>query len=199
MMRNRIRQHYPETDITTRDTPTLYIADFSDRTLKARGIEIHNTVPCCPENTAKDMDCVIIQNTTPIGIEFNVFDDHQFKDDQGKDISHCECCIFPAENHDKSWVIMLEIKDCKPKNISTYKNEVINQIISTTDIFRGKHIITSHKVFGLISFPRAKVSFNNTIFGMPPEYKTLKKQYNILFVATNRIEIVDNSKIRYCE
>ncbi len=198
-MRNRIRQHFPDTYITTRNAPSIYVADFSERTQKARGIEVHNTIPKCPNNPDKDMDCVSIQNTSTIDIDFNIFDDHQFKDEQGNDIRHCEGCIFPSINHDKSWVAMLEIKDCKPKNISNYKDDVIEQIISTTDILRSKNIITSHKVYGVVSFPRSKVSFNNTIFGMPPEYMNLKKKHGILFAAANKIEIVNNSTLRCFE
>ena len=198
-MRNRIRQHYPDTYITSRNVGTLYVADFSERTQKTRGVEVHNTLPSCPINPEKSMDCVLIKNPTNIKIDFNIFDDNQFNDDQGKDLRHCECCIYPSESHDKSWVIMLEIKDCKPKNISDYKKDVIEQIISTADIFRSKNIITSQKVYGVVSIPRSKVSFNNTIFGMPPEYKSLKKKHKILFAATNAIEIANNSVIKYFE
>lgn len=198
-MRNRIRQHYPDTYITSRNVETLYVADFSERTQKTRGVEVHNTLPSCPINPEKSMDCVLIKNSTNIKIDFNIFDDNQFTDDQGKDLRHCECCIYPSENHDRSWVIMLEIKDCKPKNISDYKKDVIEQIISTADIFRSKNIITSQKVYGIVSIPRSKVSFNNTIFGMPPEYKSLKKKHKILFAATNVIEIANNSVIKYFE
>lgn len=94
---------------------------------------------------------------------------------------------------------MLEIKDCKPKNISDYKDDVIEQIISATNIFRQKNIITTHKVYGVVAIPRCKISFNNTIFGMPPEYKSHKKQYKILFAAANNIEITDNSTIKCFE
>lgn len=198
-MRSRIRQHFPETYITTRNVDNIYVADFSERTQKARGVEVHSIPPFCPNNPSKLMDCVTIQNTSSILIDFNIFDDHQFKDTQGNDIRHCECCIYPSINHDKSWIVMLEIKDCKPKNISAYKDDVIEQIISTTNIFRSKNIITTHKVYGVVSFPRNKVSFNNTIFGMPPEYKKLKKQHNILFAGVNKIEIVNDSTLRYTE
>jgi len=145
------------------------------------------------------MDCAVLQNPNQIEIDVNIFDNNQFKDEQGNDLRHCECCIFPSENHDRSWVIMLEIKDCKPKNISSYKDDVIEQIISATNIFRQKNIITTHKVYGVVSIPRSKVSFNNTIFGMPPEYKSLKKQHKILFAASNVMEITDNSAIKCYE
>lgn len=198
-MRNRIRLHYPETDITSRNVPIIYIADFSERTQGVRGIEVHNTQPISPENSCCEMDCAKLKNPSQIDINVNIFDNNQFKDEQGNDLRHCECCIFPSENHDKSWVIMLEIKDCKPKNISSYKEDVIEQIISATNMFRQKNIITTHKVYGVISIPRSKVSFNNTIFGMPPEYMSLKKQHKILFAASNVIEITDNSAIKCYE
>ena len=198
-MRNRIRQHYPDTYITSRHAAEIYIADFSDRTLSARGIEVHNTPPVCPEDPAKPMDCVILHNPNQIEIDVNIFHDNQFKSDKGQDLRHCECSIFPTLNHDRSWVVMLEIKDCKQKNISTYKDDVIEQIISTTDIFRQKNIITTHKVYGVISFPRSKMSFNNTIFGMPPMYKELKRRHNILFAAANKISINDSSSIKCIE
>ncbi len=198
-MRNRIRQHYPDTYITSRNVPIIYIADFSERTQSVRGIEVHNTLPVCPENPCSIMDCAVLQNPNQIEIDVNIFDNNQFKDEQGNDLRHCECCIFPSENHDRSWVIMLEIKDCKPKNISSYKDDVIEQIISATNIFRQKNIITTHKVYGVVSIPRSKVSFNNTIFGMPPEYKSLKKQHKILFAASNVMEITDNSAIKCYE
>lgn len=198
-MRNRIRLHYPETYITSRNVPIIYIADFSERTQGVRGIEVHNTQPISPENSCCEMDCAKLKNPSQIDINVNIFDNNQFKDEQGNDLRHCECCIFPSENHDKSWVIMLEIKDCKPKNISSYKEDVIEQIISATNMFRQKNIITTHKVYGVISIPRSKVSFNNTIFGMPPEYMSLKKQHKILFAASNVIEITDNSAIKCYE
>lgn len=198
-MRNRILLHYPDTYITSRNVPIIYIADFSERTQSVRGIEVHNTQPISPENPCCVMDCALLQNPSQIDIDVNIFDNNQFKDKQGNDLRHCECCIFPSENHDNSWVIMLEIKDCKPKNISSYKDDVIEQIISATNIYRQKNIITNHKVYGVVSIPRKKVSFNNTIFGMPPEYTSLMKQHKIFFAASNVIEITDNSSIKCYE
>ncbi|MCX4334570.1 hypothetical protein [Bacteroides acidifaciens] len=196
-MRNKIRAHFPDAAITRRNVATFYVADFSERTNSSRKIEIHSTPPCCPINPSNAMDCIEIRNPTTIDIDFYIFHDHQFKDLNGNDIEHCECCFYPNTRNDKSWIVMLEIKDCKPKNISKYKIKVLDQIISTATIFRKKHIITSHKVYGIVSFPRSKVSFNNTIFGMPPEYKALKKKYNILFSATNSIEVVSDSLIKH--
>jgi len=150
------------------------VADFSERTGKARGVEVHTTLPSDPADYETPMDCTSFINVSSMDIDFNIFNDNQFKDEQGKDLRHCECCIYPSVNNDRSWIVLLEIKDCKPKNISVYKNDVIEQIISTANIFRNKNIITSHKVYGVVSFPKSKTSFNSTIFGMPPDYTSLK-------------------------
>lgn len=198
-MRNRIRLHYPNSSISSRRSASFYVADFSERTKSARKIEIHHSIPTCPQNPDKAMDCIMIINESSLGIDFNIFDDHQFKDKKGKDLEHCEGCFYPTKNHDKSWIAMMEIKDCKPKHISEYKDKVVDQIVSATNIYRSKNIITSHKVYGIIAMPRCKVSFNSTIFGMPPIYKELKKKHKILFAATNQVIIVDDTNIKCIE
>lgn len=197
-MRNRIRLHYPNSAIYSRVSPFFYVADFSTRTNSIRKVEIHQSIPECPLNPKKTMDCVEIRNDGCLSIDFNIFSDSQFNVG-GKDIEHCEGCFYPTTNHDRSWIAMMEIKDCKPKNIKEYKDKAIDQIVASTTIYRDKNIITSHKVYGIISMPRSKVSFNDTIFGMPPKYKELKKIHNILFAATNQIVIVDDTKIKYIE
>ena len=120
-MKNRIRLHYPDSDISSRMADSFYIADFSERTNKVRKVEVHHSIPTCPLNPDNAMDCVMIINDSRLGIDFNIFDDHQFKDKEGNDLEHCEGCFYPTKNHDKSWIAMMEIKDCKPKNISDYK------------------------------------------------------------------------------
>lgn len=195
-MRSRIRLHFPDTDISSRESAFFYVADFSERTRSARKVEVHQTLPFCPLNPEKPMDCVKIENEKSISIDFNIFSDDQFKDCDGKLIEHCEVCFFPTINNHESWVALMEIKDCKSKNISRYKEKVIEQIVSTANIYRSKNIITSHKVYGIVAMPKCKVSFNDTIFGMPPNYMELKKKHNILFLATNHVRIVSDTAIK---
>lgn len=198
-MRNRIRALYPDSDISTRESSSFYVADFSRRTKKKRGVEIHDAHPSCPINPDQKMDCMEVSNSASIKIDFNVFNDHQFKDEQNNDIEHCECCFYPTVNHNKSWVAMVEIKDCKPNQIREYKDKVISQIVSATMIFRKRNIITTHNVYGIISIPRMKVSFNNTIFGMPPTYAALKRKHKILFAAANKVFIINDTQLKYIE
>lgn len=196
-MRNRIKNHYPSSKIISSSEKKLYIADFSNRTNKERGVELHGKRPMCPKNPKLEMDCVEIVNDYRFEIDFHAFGDNQLKDRVGKDIEHCECCLFPTDNTDLYWIMMIEVKDCKPKNMSAYKNKAVDQIASATEIFRKQGIITKHKVHGIISIPKCKVAFDHTIFGLPSDYKDLYEKYHIHFAATNKIAI-EKTKIKPC-
>lgn len=188
-MRNRIIAHYPSSKILSSKCKTMYIADFSYRTESKRGVELHEEEPMCPQNPESKMDCVEIVNNYEIYIDFQSFDNYLFKSEDNKNIEHCECCLFPTDNNDSSWIMMLEVKDCKPKNMVNYRNKAINQIVSVTKVFRKQKIITNHKVHGIIAIPQHKMAFDHTIFGLPSDYKELREKYHIHFAATNKISI----------
>lgn len=103
--------------------------------------------------------------------------------------------FFPAEeNKETVWMGFLEIKDCKPKNIVQYKDKTKEQIISTVRLFREKGILSSGRIYGLISFPRRKkVAFDQTIFEDVTAYKRLYKTEHIHFFAVNEIVVNDKS------
>lgn len=112
----------------------------------------------------------------------NIFDDNQFKDNEGNDLPHCECILFPNKEQKNIGVAFVEIKDCKSKNISVYKDKVKAQIISTTQIFRDKGIIDGQRIYGIISFPRRnKASFNQTTFDDVTDYKKLHQNITYVF------------------
>lgn len=188
-MKNRIAQTYPESCFTHSQSVTIYIADFSRRTKKDRGVEVHDSLPKAP-GSEREMDCLQLNNRQAIPIEFNIFDDNQFKDADNKDMPHCECCFFPQQNTESTWIGFVEIKDCETKNILQYKGKMKVQLRTTIQQFREKHIISNHKVYGIISFPRKKkVAFNQTLFEDITELKQIWDAEKILFIASNEINI----------
>ena len=194
-MKNKIQAIYPQSVFCSSTASKLYIADFSERTNKERKVEFHEIIPKAPDNTS-DMDCLAFENFSQLSVVCNIFDDHQFKDTKGKDLPHCECVLFPESKRKDIGMAFVEIKDCKPKNISEYKAIVKNQIISAVQIFRDKGIIEKQRVYGVISFPRKnKVSFNQTIFDDATEYKRLHQKYKVRFFPTNSVSIVDEKKL----
>lgn len=196
-MKNKILAVYPDSVFQSSNASTLYIVDFSFRTDKKRGVEVHDTLPQEPNTPTKNMDCSLLSNEYNLSIDFNIFDDHQFKSDENKDIEHCECCCFPTNNDDQTWVSFIEIKDCKAKNINDFKDKAKEQIKSTVHVFRKHNIIDKKKVvYGIISFPRKnKISFNQTIFDDYTEYKHLFKSEKIRFFATNQVTIADKYQL----
>ncbi len=194
-MKNKILAAYPGSCFVSSEAPNIYVADFTERTESRRKIEIHENLPFTPDGTT-EMDCLHIENPIPLAIDFNLFDDNQFKDEHQKDCPHCECCLFPSENDDKTWIAFIEIKDCKPKNISDYKNKMKEQILSSLSLFRKQGIIAeTKKVYGIISCPRHKTAFNDAIFVDRAEYKRLFHNHKISFLVTNEISVLNNNRI----
>lgn len=195
-MKSKIQNNYPQAMFSDSQALKIYVVDFTERTGSKRKVEIHETIPQVP-NSDKNMDCLMFENPSQLSVICNIFDDSQFKDNKGKDMQHCECVLFPKSEQGNISAAFVEIKDCKAKNISVYKDKVKSQIISTVQIFRDKGIIEGHqRVYGIISFPRRnKVSFNQTIFDDAAEYKKLYQKYKICFFPTNNVYIVDKKKL----
>ena len=192
-MKSKIQTVYPQSIFQSTSAETIYVADFTERTNSARKVEIHIAEPCVPDSS-EAMDCLKVNNRDKVELEFCLFDDHQFKDEQGKDISHCECCFFQTES--ASALGFVEIKDCKLKNITVHRNKSKEQILSTVQLFRSSGIIDKQKVYGIISFPRKKKMLFND-FPYRDIYETTRwvRDYGIHLIASNEIYIKDNRTI----
>ena len=192
-MRNKIQTAYPQSVFQSTSAETIYVADFTERTNSTRKVEIHTAEPCVPDS-GESMDCLKVNNRDKVGLEFCLFDDHQFKDEEGKDISHCECCFFPTEN--ASGLGFVEIKDCKAKNVATYKDKMKEQILSTVRLFRSSGIVDNQKVYGILSFPRKKKMLFND-FPYRDIYETTRwvKDYGIHLVAANEVNVNRNGMV----
>lgn len=192
-MKSKIQTAYSQSVVQSTSAGTIYMADFTERTNSVRKVEIHTEIPCVPDSS-EAMDCLKLNNRDKVEFEFCLFDDHQFKDEQGKDISHCECCFFPTEN--ASGLGFVEIKDCKAKNVATYKDKMKEQILSTVHLFRSSGIVDEQKVYGILSFPRKKKMLFND-FPYRDIYETTRwvKDYGIHLVAANEVNVNRNGMV----
>ena len=196
-MRNRILAAYPNSTFGTTDAPKIFVADFSKRTNKVRGVMIDDVQPKDPNDNTVDMDCCIVINGTNLSVDHNVFNDNQFKNEEDEDMKHGECCLFPSVNNDKTWILFIEIKDCKGSRISKYKQDVKDKIILNVNEFRKHGIIINNNVYGVVAFPRKKTAFNEMIVSDPIEYKMIFKEYGIHFVPINEVSIKDESFLEF--
>ena len=61
---------------------------------------------------------------------------------------------FSFVRNEGCWIMFVEIKDCKPKNIAVYKEKCKSQLVSTIQDFRKHNLISdTNKVHAVISFP----------------------------------------------
>ena len=188
-MKNKIQAAYPQSVFQTTSEETIYVADFTERTESKRKVEIHASFPAAPDGD-ENMDCLKLNNKQPVSLDFCLFDDHQFKDEEGKDISHCECCFFPTLNDEGSFVAFVEIKDCKAKSVSQYRNKAKEQILSTVQMFKTSEIIERQRIYGLLSFPRKKkMLFNDFPYRDIYEETRWVKEYGIRLLASNEVDI----------
>jgi len=196
MMKNRILAIYPDSEFGTTNSQQIFVADFTERSQNMRGVEIHEVQPSSPKDET-DMDCCVIINESELQIDYNVFHDNQFKNEENKDMIHGECCMFPNNNDEKSWILFIEIKDCKPSRIFRYKQDVKDKLILNVKEFRDKGIIIDNKVYGVASFPRKKTAFNDMIVSDYSEYKIFVKEYGIHFIPTNKVFIENVSTLKF--
>ena len=195
-MRNKITSKYPASTFVKLCSALIFVADFSERTGNARKVEVHSSIPPDPNDSTKKMDCLCFHNKRQMSLEFNVFDDHQFRDGLNKDVEHCECCFFRENSGNSTFVGFVEIKDCKPKNISEYKTKVKTQIINVVRIFRENLIaVDKQEIYGIISFPQKKTAYDQSIFSDYSEYKKLYKSEKIHFIPANDVYIIDDNTL----
>lgn len=197
MMRNKISEAFPKTRSGSTASRTIFIADFTERTNGVKGVEVVDEQPMDPNDGSVEMDCCIVKNSEGMPVVYCIFHDAQFRDDEGALLKHGECCLFPWENDEKSWVLIIEIKDCKRSRISKYKKNVKEKSIKTVEEFKRRKIITDNNVYCIASFPRKKTDFNEMIVTDPTEYKRFYKEYGFRFVPTNEVSIKDDTIIEF--
>lgn len=191
-----IRRWYWHTQILMESSPEIYIADMKNRSINARGIEMTSFQQASPDGKGM-MDSLMFQNPDILSVDFAVFDDNDFKNPKtGLDDEHCEGCMYPTYEDPSSWVAFIEIKDCKPSNLVNYKKKTKRQIFNVVKAFRQKGILQGEKVYGIISFPRTHVAFNDTLFSDMFTIRRYKHFTGINFYATNQAVIIDDLRIK---
>lgn len=191
----KFSEQFPESALYVSIAGQAYIADLTLRTFNARGVEfVENIIPTSPTGD-EPMDVFSISNPDLITYCFGVFSDSSFKDANGDTIKHTEGFFFPSLGNDDCWVAFLEIKDCKPKNAANYNKDMKQKVIeSKTELLNRGVITKKNRCYGIASYPRRKLEFNDMIFNDEFEQKSLFKSTGILFMATNAV-IINRDRI----
>ena len=167
----------------------LFVVDYTEQTASTRSVEVHSTKP-------DDIEALIIHNPTEINISTSIFTPHCFKDKNGNEPKQCECVMSPECLSGDSWILFIEIKNCKPKNVSKYHKDVKEKIIENVQMFRNKGILDNDKiVYAAVSFPRnAKTDFHKHLI-KATEWKQFRDSYKIIVKGTNEITVKNDKRI----
>jgi len=168
--------------------PQIHVIDLTQRTNNAQNIEISDTQP-------KGIDTLLIENPN-LSITATFFKPQCFINEDRKEPNNCEGVFYLSNSTNETWVLFIEIKDCKAKNISNHFKKSKEQIITVVRIFRNKKIIAENKkVYANISFPqRNKTGFFNQLI-KSGEAKSFIDNHNILIRGTNRLKIKNSTTI----
>ena len=164
----------------------IYITDLTQSTKGKEGVKIFSEKP-------PNIDTLLIENPE-LNITATFFKPLCFRDEHGKEPENCEGVFYLTNSTDHTWVLFLEIKVCKPKNISDYFEKAKKQIINVVKIFRKKNIIARNKiVYANISFPRRnKTDYYNQLIKNP---KYFRDNHKIILRGTNHLKIESSTTI----
>ena len=189
-MKNRMVAEFGEDKLGhfTTEKEEFYVVDYTEKTDSARSVEVLETL-------STDIDPLVVLNPAPFDITTTIFKPQCFMDGD-KEFKQCECVMYLTTNTDTSWVVFIEIKDCKPKNASDYHKEIKEKFIVNIDLFREKGIIPQDKVvYAIASFPRKeKTNFHNH-FIKATEWKQFREKHKIMIKGTNKITVKNSVSI----
>ena len=188
-MRNKLNANFGDDKLvhSIKDKKEFYVVDFTERTKSARSVEVLVT----PE-----IDPLIVKNPTKLSITTSIFKPQSLVGKNNKEIKQCECVMYPTHNNDSTWIMFIEIKDCKPGNAAEYYKEVKEKFEVNVGFFREKGIISEKKVvYAVASFPRKdKTNFHNHLI-KATEWKKFRDDHKIMIKGTNQITVKNNISI----
>lgn len=203
---NRIHTAQPQSSLTTVNYPTIYIADFTERTkhmpvASRRHVEITASQQNEPFG-ATLMDSLNIYNSKNFDVEIILFDDNVYNSaitTRAHANQHCEGTFSILDKEPSRWIAIMELKDCDPH--SRFKSEhafkAKRQIYNVVQDLRARGIITTEHLYGLISWPQVKTSFNSMITGADVIAATRYKKFTgVTYYGANEAYIVSREVLQ---
>lgn len=173
----------------------LYMTDYTHRSNFTRGVEVCTSNPEIPGGGAL-MDCIEFHNDHGLLLDFAIFEDRDYVGQLVKSNEHCEGVCYLTKADPLNWMAFIEIKDCAPSSIITWKRKAQRQIFNVYKDFLNRGIIQPNvKIHGIISCPQKHCGFNDTLFDNMYEQKKLHKWTHINYYATNWVYIIDKNTL----
>lgn len=169
-----------------------YVVDYSnddDKSMARRGVEITQENPNYVHGAFHLIDdCGVYY--------FSVNFEHTpafFMGEDGKMLRNCECMFSSCYAKKRKWVLLLEMKYSKEKNIKEYAEDALDALEKTRDRLMQKGVLNldDYRIYFDISFPEhtSREPFQSFLFAQNDllDYKEKQKVnlmgYNSVLVA----------------
>ncbi len=171
-------------------TSDLYIYDYTNSTQSKRGVEASIERP-------DDIGPFYLRNRNAIKFDFVNFEQNAalFKRNDGTTASQCECmCVAARDKDEKGWLMLLELKYCQEKNISSNVSDALDQLIAARNWFIEKNppiIEPEHRLYFAISSPgNSLTDVFDAFFPDPDKSLEVKTEYGATILFSNEVEIM---------
>ncbi len=182
----------------------VYIADFTDynNTLDVASASFSGVVVGTEENGI--LPSFVLKN--PNGVQFVLVNNEKnpalFTREDGTKVSNCECIVH-TDRHDnrKGWIMFLELKYCKAKNLYQNMLDGIGQLKSTCNyVLREKKLFeeSQFKHYLVISTPGVEPldPFDASYF-VQEDMLAIKEETGALLKAVNSAVIATSALIKF--
>lgn len=154
-----------------------------------------------------NLKAVCLENSRSIVVFFDGFKKNALPITTNQYSRQCECAILPLHADTDEWLLFIETKyaaDKKhaQKKEADYPQKMVQQIKSTVQYFRNRHIISTDKiVHAIISFPNLMEEFDSWTFplvnsdGTEESVLDILRNDRIIIRATNHAIILNDTEL----
>ena len=190
-MLQKIKEILPSHNLILENSPELFVVDYTH--INGGKVVLLNSKP--------NESFVYIENKNKVSVYFDGFEHNALEISTGLYSKQCECIMFPEEEIENRWILVIETKyvdniENAFRENNDYPNCMITQIIETVNYFRDKGIIEQNKrVNAIVSFPTLIEDFSSTFFTGNMSIEDLLIDYKIKIRATKTAEIISSKRI----
>lgn len=122
-----------------------------------------------------------------------------FTREDGKKLRNCECMFSSCYAKKKKWVLLLEMKYSKEKNIRENAENAIDELEKTRDRLLEKGVLNhdEYRIHFDISFPEhtSREPFQSFLFG-PKELLDYKEKQKVNLMGYNRVLVANGAYLK---
>lgn len=175
-----------------------FVVDYTnddDKSIARRGVEITHDDPRYEHGAFHLIDSC--------GVDYYIVNfEHTpafFTEEDGKKLRNCECMFSSYYAKKKRWVLLLEMKYSKEKNIKENAEDALDELEKTRDRLFEKGVLNhdEYRLYFDISFPEhsSREPFQSFLFG-PKELLDYKMKQKVNLLGYNGVQVTNGAFLK---